>query len=166
MRRQSRRRYYSDYGREGKRRLPNPLPYLLVFIIAIGGLVYFRLFTYKSLSGSVANAYTGDPMSGIPVTLMQTGDPLATPAVQSRVVMTATTGPKGDFSFSRVPARPAISVTVEGYAAQVIETGEAGSLNVELVPNTLSGVIVDPSGNPIVAAHVRVGDVAVRSGAD
>jgi hypothetical protein len=146
--------------------LPNPLPYFLVLLIAVGGLAYFRFFTYRSLGGNIVNAYTGDAMAGIPVVLMQTSDPLATPAAPSRVVVTATTGPKGDFSFSRVPARPAISVTVEGYGPQYMEAGEATSLKLEMVPNTLRGTVTDAAGNPVVAAHVRMGPVAVRSGAD
>ena len=161
-----RSRSYSTYGREKTRRWPNPLPYLLVLLIAGGGLAYFRFFAYTSLGGSVVHAITGEAMPGVPVYLMETGDPLATPALPARVVVTATTGPSGDFFFNRVPAQPAISVTVEGFSPQLVEAGGKGNIQIRLTPNTFGGRVSDPAGAPIAGAYILVGEVGMTSGAD
>jgi hypothetical protein len=166
VRRRSRSRYYSSYGREKPRRFPSPLPYLVVLGLSIAGLFLFRTVTYTNLSGTVIHEYTGDPVAGIPVALMQVADPLATPAAPARLVTSATTGPDGKFDFQRIPARPAISITVAGFSPQVIEPGTKTNLAVTLIPNTLGGQVTDPAGNAIVGAYVRSEGAIARSGAD
>src|SRR5206468_1174370 len=69
--------YSSYYGREKRRRIPSPLPYLAVAAVAGAGLAYFHFVAFQSLQGRVLNSYSGAPMPGV-VVAVQSGQ--ATPA--------------------------------------------------------------------------------------
>ena len=69
----------SYYKRDRERRLPSPLPYFLVALLAAGGLAYFHVLVFKSLHGKVTNAYTGGPMPGIMLSVTSAPTDTATP---------------------------------------------------------------------------------------
>ncbi|HVF98242.1 MAG TPA: carboxypeptidase regulatory-like domain-containing protein, partial [Chloroflexia bacterium] len=149
--------YYSSYGnRDAGRRLPNPLPYLVVILLAAAGLGYFHYFAFKSLSGKVTNAYTGAVMRGVEVRV-QPGSQAGTPP-QASVSVTTTTTPDGSFHFPRVPDEPVVSVAVDGYAPQTITATGKTNVEIALLPNTLSGKIVAPDGKGIAFARIFSGN--------
>src|SRR5690349_6944216 len=126
---------YSAYSRrEKERKVPSPLPYLLIAVMAGAGLIYFHYFAYKSLSGTVSNSYTGSPMADIPVVVMGGSGAGPTPAALPAISITATTGPAGEFNFSKLPDFPVLSVSVDGYTPQSIDTAGKTTLDIQLVP--------------------------------
>jgi hypothetical protein len=157
--------YYSSYGnRDAGRRLPNPLPYLVVALLAAAGLGYFHYFAFKSLSGKVTNAYTGAAMPGVQVRV-RPGGQAETPGGAS-VSVTTTTTPDGSFNFPRVPDEPVVSVAVDGFAPQTITATGKTNVEIPLLPNTLSGRIIAPDGKGIAFARIFSGDATTVAGED
>ncbi|HVF98391.1 MAG TPA: carboxypeptidase regulatory-like domain-containing protein, partial [Chloroflexia bacterium] len=157
--------YYSSYGnRDAGRRLPNPLPYLAVALLAAAGLVYFHNFAFKSLSGKVTNAYTGAAMRGVLVRIHPGGQ--AGTAPPAAVSVTTTTTPDGGFHFPRVPEEPVVSVAEDGFAPQTITATGKTNLEIAMLPNTLSGRIVAPDGKGIPFARIFSGNATTVAGED
>ncbi len=157
--------YYSS-RREQARRVPSPLPYLVVALLAAAGLGYFHFVAWQSLSGKVTNAYTGDVMTGVPVVVASGTSAGATPAVQSSPHMTVTTGPDGTFRVDRIPQLPVVSVNVDGFSPQNVDAAGRSDIEVALVPNVLSGVVVASDGKPVPGASVISGATRVLTGPD
>lgn len=157
--------YYSSYGKkDAGRKLPNPLPYLVLVLLAAAGLAYFHYFAFKSLNGKVTNAYTGAPMPGLEVLVKAGG---ATPAAgATSVSVTTTTTPDGTFHFPRVPDEPVVSVGADGFAAQTITGTGKTTVEIALVPNTLSGKVVGPDGKGIPQARIFSGSATTVTGDD
>lgn len=157
--------YYSSYSkRDAGRRLPNPLPYLVVALLAAGGLAYFHYFAFKSLSGKVTNAYSGAPMPAVEVRVRAGGEQGASP--QASASVTTTTTPDGTFHFPRVPDIPIVSINVDGFAPEAITATGKTNLEIALVPNTLSGKIVGPDGKGIPRARIFAGNATTVAGDD
>ncbi|MEO8286449.1 MAG: putative glycoside hydrolase [Chloroflexota bacterium] len=146
--------------------MPSPLPYLIIAILAGAGLGYFHFFAYKSLSGKVTNAYTGAPMVGVPVSIVAGGVVSNTVPVTSTVQVVATTTPDGSFNFDKVPDMPVVSVALDGFAPQTIEAGDKRTVEIQLVPNVLSGSVLTPDGNPVAGATIISGKTRVLTGPD
>jgi hypothetical protein len=157
--------YYSSYGKKDAGiKIPNPLPYLLVVLIAAGGLGYFHYFAFKSLSGKVTNAYTGAAMPGLEVVVRAGGQP--TTATGASVSVTGTTTPDGSFQFARVPDEPLVSVGAEGFASQTISATGKTNVEIALVPNTLSGRVTSSDGKGIPQARIFSGSATTVTGDD
>ncbi len=166
--------YYPDYRREPRRRIPSPLPYLLIALLAGAGLVYFHFFAFQNISGRVLNAYNSKPLAGVPVVLSEvavagatvtTATVTAVP-VSPSVSVTATTAPDGSFLFEKVPDRRIISVQVEGFAPEQLDATGKRNVEIRLVPNVLTGKVTAPDGKPVVGASVIAGASRAITGPD
>ena len=166
--------YSSYYGREKQRRVPSPLPYLLVALLAGAGLAYYHLVEFKSIQGKVSNAYTGAPMPGVAISVQTAstspsttpGTSGATPVVFVASVMTTTTDANGAFSIERLPPDPVLSVAMDGFAEQTMPVAGKGSVDIKLVPNVLTGRVVGADGKPVVGASVWAGTARTLTQAD
>src|SRR5215212_4163668 len=77
------RRYFSDYGRPGRAAAgPNILPYVLVALLAAGGLLYLHnspapvpTAPPQTLAGTLVDATSGVPLSGVLVGVRDAGTP-------------------------------------------------------------------------------------------
>lgn len=158
--------YYSGYSRREKgRRIPSPLPYLIIALLAAAGLGYFHFFAFKSLSGTVIDAYSDAPISGVPLSVVGGAQPLATPAAPT-TAFTSTTGPNGEYNFDRLPELPVLSVGIDGYTPQSIDVAGKSQLDIALVPNVLRGAVIMPDGQPVPGASIVSGGTRILSGAD
>lgn len=156
--------YYSSFNkRDAGRRIPNPLPYLLVVVLASAGLGYFHFFAYKSLGGKVTNAYTGAAMPGVEIKLASANVEALQPA---SVSVTATTAANGSYFFPRVPDLPIVSVAVDGFAPVTLTATGRTTVDFALVPNTLSGRVTGPDGNGIPGARIFSGSATTVAGED
>ena len=169
-----RRSNYSSYSsyynrRENQRRIPSPLPYLVVALLAGAGLAYFHVFAYQSVQGKISNAYSGAVMPGVPVAVSSaqgTATPGSTPQVSPSLVLTATTGPDGGFAFDKLPQNPILSVAVDGFTPQQIDVAGKRDVDIKLVPNVLTGKVMGADGKPIASASVWAGDARTQTAAD
>src|SRR5690349_19095197 len=165
-----RRSSYSSYttfsNRNKVRKVPSPLPYLIVALLAAAGLFYFHVFAFKSLSGTVTNAFSGNPIVGAPVVVVSGAPPSGVLPVSASVAMTVATGSKGEFNFERVPDQPIITITADGYSSQTITAEGNTTLDVKMVPNVLRGKIVTPDGAPVPGASIIVNGTRILSGSD
>jgi hypothetical protein len=150
--------YSSYYTRDKQRRLPSPVPYLLVAILAAAGLAYFHFVVFQSLQGRVTNAYSGAPMAGVPLIVRSslTGGE-ATPGAVPAQELTATTTAEGTFAFERLPPNPVLYLSVDGFAPQQITVTERSNLDLRLVPNVLKGKVTASDGKPVAGASVWAG---------
>jgi hypothetical protein len=158
--------YYSSFRRENKRRVPSPWPYFVVALLAAGGLAYFHFVAFKSLSGKVTNAYTGAPMPGVPIELGTTTSGPITGTLTPTIQLTTTTIADGTFHFDKIPDSPVISVERDGFSPQTIDATGKGSIEINLVPNVLSGMITAEGGGPIPGASIVSGKTRVLAGLD
>lgn len=169
MRRRRRSTYstYTNFSSRNKvRKVPSPLPYLIIALLAAGGLFYFHVFAFKSLSGTVTNAFTSDPMVGVPVVVVSGAPPSAAPPSAPAAPMTTTTGPQGDFNFERVPDQPIVTISSNGYSSQIITAEGNTTLEIKMVPNVLRGQVVTPDGKPVPGASIISNATRILSGAD
>ncbi|MFL5733876.1 MAG: putative glycoside hydrolase [Chloroflexia bacterium] len=165
------RRPYSSYsssygyGREKQRRVPSPVPYLVVILLAGAGLAYFHFIAFQSLSGRVLNAYSGTPMPGVVVTV-RSGPPTpgAKPAGPAAAPLTTTTGAEGSFSIDKLPPDPVLAVAVDGFTPEQIPVAGRRSFDVKLVPNMLKGRVLSKDGKPVAGATVWAGAARTQTG--
>jgi hypothetical protein len=158
--------YYSSSRRENRRKVPSVWPYLIIALLAGGGLAYFHFVAFKSLSGKVSNAYSGVAMSGVPVAIASGPTGTVTESITSTILMTATTTADGSFHFDKIPQTPILTVQQDGFSPQTIDATGKGTLEIKLVPNVLSGVITTAGGNPVPGASVVSGKARVLAGPD
>ncbi len=151
--------YSSSYQRESHRKIPSPLPYLAVALLAAAGLVYFHYFAYQSLTGKVINAYSGKPLVGIVVSVQPGVAPGVTPQVIPTGVITASTASDGTFTFSKLPANPVVSVQLDGYAAARQDASGKRDLQIKLMPSTLSGKVMGSDNKPVPDAVIFAGGI-------
>lgn len=165
-----RRSTYSSYtnfsNRNKVRKVPSPLPYLLVALLAAAGLFYFHVFAFKSLSGTVTNAFSGNPIAGAPVVVVGGVPPSGVLPIAPSLAMTVATGAKGEFNFERVPDQPIVTISADGYSSQTITAEGNTTLDVKMVPNVLRGKIVTPDGAPVPGASIIVNGTRILSGSD
>jgi hypothetical protein len=168
MRRRSRssNRYSSSYGREKSRHIPSPLPYLVVAILAVAGLAYFHYAVFKTLTGSVVDAYSGAPVPGAHVLLSSGASDVLTTTKAPAVSMTTTTGTAGTFIFQRLPANPVLTVEMVGYAPQTVPADGKQNIDLKLVPNVLSGAVTGVDGEPVGGATIWAGGVFTHTESD
>lgn len=173
MPRRSRSSIYSSYyssssgSRDGARRIPNPLPYLLIALLAGAGLVYFHYFAYKSIGGKVTNAYTREPMAGVTVMVQSATAPaVGAEKVTSAASITTTTSADGTFSFAKTPQAPVVLVSVDGYTPERVDVSGKSSVDIALVPNRLSGKVLGPDGKGIAKARIFAGPASTVAGPD
>src|SRR4051812_35536532 len=157
--------YSSYYSREKERRLPSPLPYLLIALLAGAGLGYFHFFAYQSLQGKVTNAYTGAPMRDVLLTVkpstLAAGGPGPSAATST---LTTTTDANGTFALDKLPTDPVLSVAVDGFSPQQVPVAEQRTLDIKLVPNVLTGKVIGPDGKPVPGASVWAGTARTQTG--
>lgn len=160
--------YYStSYGkRDAGRRIPNPLPYLLIALLSGAGLGYFHFLAYKSIGGHVTSAYTGAAMPGVTVLLESSAAQGGVAKTAPTTGITATTATDGSFSFARMPEAPVISVAVDGYTPARVDASGKSSVDIALVPNRLSGKVLGSGGKGIAGARIFAGPASTVAGAD
>ena len=149
---------YSSFDRqENKRRIPSPLPYLLVILLVAGGLAYYQFFAFRTLTGTVHNSYTGENLASALITLRSKSGSADEPDTKGATVVTATTGTDGTFIFERVPEDPVISVEAEGFTSTEVDGRGKRDVTVSLVPATLSGMVTSSDGHPLSASIITSG---------
>lgn len=170
MPRRSSSSYSANYSaldrRNTARRMPSPLPYLVLALLASAGLAYFHYFAYKSISGTVTNAFTAAPLPNVPVRLIARPGTEGTSPLVTSDVLTTTTSADGTFGFEKIPADPIVSVQAEGFGEQTVEAAGKGSIAFSLLPSTLSGQIIGVDGKPLPGAAIVAGAARTASGAD
>jgi len=193
----SRRRYYSDYGRAAQpERGPNVAPYLIIALLALLGLLLAHMsqpVAAININGRVVDSYTGQPLAGTQVMVLEAGgsaNPVAgtgagviitgtqgitlagistdiTSIPTSAPVMTITTGADGLFVLNDLPtSNPTLLIVQPGYAAQQIAAGGRSGLEIRLVPDTVHGTVSDPQGKPVAGAVVSMGDQVTMTAPD
>lgn len=109
-----------------------------------------------SVQGRVTNSLTGEPISGVMLTLFPTKGQTDQP--------TASSQEDGVFHFEEVaPGSYALAAAVNGYVPSnefqkvVVAAGQnVTNLTVQLTPHsTISGKVLDDTGNPVAGAQVR-----------
>lgn len=159
-------RYSSSYGREKHRYFPNPLPYLLVAVLAALGLAYFHYFVFKTLTGSVADAYTGAPLQGVHLNLRSGLPAVVSSTIGSGTRFTATTTAAGTFSFQKLPEEPVLSAEMDGYAPQEVKAEGKPNIDIQLTPNTLTGRVLGGDAQPIAGATLWASTGITRTQTD
>jgi len=158
--------YYSSYMREKERKVPSPLPYLVIALLAVAGLAYFHLLAFKNLSGKVTNSYTGAAMPNVTVAITARATTPVSGTITTARPMTDTTAADGTFHFEKIPDVPVVTVAMDGYTPQTIDASGKSSLDINLVPDVLSGAIVTPDGKPVSGASIVVNGSRVLAGPD
>ncbi len=190
-------RYFSDYGRGGgyspPRRGANVVPYLVIAVLAVVGLLLAHTSPPTAaiqFNGRVLDSYTNGPVAGATVQVLAAGPehaahvadaPIATTMSATvagistttqalplpPAVLTTTSAVDGGFILPNVPdANAVLLIQQPGYAPQQVRAAGRPSLDIHLVPDTLHGTITDNTGRPVVSATIAVGGALTSSGAD
>ncbi len=161
MPRRTRETYVSSYSsfdrQENRRRIPSPIPYLLVILLVAGGLAYYQFFAFRTLTGTVRNSYTGEPLPSALITLRSRAATPQAPEVSPDAIMTTTTGADGSFVFERVPEDPLLTIEAEGFGREEVDGRAKRDVAVSLVPSILSGLITSSDGQSLSASIITSG---------
>ncbi|MGI8588760.1 MAG: putative glycoside hydrolase [Chloroflexia bacterium] len=182
-----RQRYFSDYGRPvgGREHGPQILPYLLIAVAAIIGLMLAHTAPPGMaihFGGRVVDAYTGQALPGANLLVLAAGPerpavpagggvavvgttPVTVAGVSTTTqalagpaaVFTTTTGPDGSFNLTNPPSDGSLLVEQHGYAPQQVSLSTSSGSDIRLVPDTLQGSVADSDGHPVSGATVVVG---------
>ena len=96
----------------------------------------------RPLVGTVKDANTGQPISGVEVT--------------AGGILTATNA-DGRYYFDDVPPNAKVEIVAVGYEATSVESGANGQMEVTLKPNSIGGRVTDASnGKPLARVLVRL----------
>ena len=109
-----------------------------------------------TIRGLVRNDKTGDPMSGVIVTL--TG-----PDGQ---VQTVTTNEDGEYVIDNVPESGTIAVVFENVTVASRDLGSSPELDFDIRPDVLTGTVTDSRGQPIAGAEVTIGEARAETAND
>lgn len=109
-----------------------------------------------TIRGRVRNDKTGDPMSGVIVTL--TG-----PDGQ---VQTVTTNDDGEYVIDNVPESGTIAVVFENVTVASRDLGSSPELDFDIRPDVLTGTVTDSRGQPIAGAEVTIGEARAETAND
>jgi hypothetical protein len=193
----SRRRYFSDYGRAAQpERGPHVAPYLIIALLALLGLLFAHMgqpAAAINISGRVVDTYTGQPLAGAQVAVLEAGGPTnavanagagviitgtqgitiagistdTTKVAAPAPVMTTTSDASGIFRLDDLPtSNPTLLIAQPGYASQQVTAAGRSGLEIRLVPNTLHGTVSDPQGVPLAGATVTLGGQVTTTATD
>ncbi|MGB9633603.1 MAG: carboxypeptidase regulatory-like domain-containing protein, partial [Chloroflexaceae bacterium] len=111
----------------------------------------------NTLSGTITDAYTGQPLANAQVT--------ATFNVTN--TLSVATGADGRYTLADLPEQFTLSVTAPDYAPAERTLSRATSLDLALRPAVLTGMITDRySGQPVAGATISAGTARATSGPD
>ncbi|HEX7103550.1 MAG TPA: putative glycoside hydrolase [Nitrolancea sp.] len=86
--------------------------------------------------------------------------------VGSQSVGSTTTNDRGEFELADVPEGASLAVAADNFAGDTANLDRRTTLNFQLRPDVLTGVVKDAQGKPIAGALVAVGDSYTRTNAD
>lgn len=102
----------------------------------------------STISGTVIDGATGQPLAGVNITVLQNGDPIP---------LFATSATDGTWSIQNAPAGAQVRITADGYATIDVPAVEAGQVNLTAAPT-------DPTPEP-TAAIVETPESSASTGA-
>ena len=109
-----------------------------------------------TLTGTVTNTRTDDPIEGASVTVTS----------PTRATAKTITDEDGDYLLFDVPSDATITVEHQGLSPVSQPVGQNLVLDFDVRLDIISGRIVDESGQPVENMVVRIGDVVAESGQD
>ncbi len=100
------------------------------------------------VAGAVVHAKSDAPLPGVAIRAV---GPDGTAAAE------ATTGPDGRYQLAGVPEGARLIAEGPGFARREVEIGPRATLDLALRPDTLTGAVRGPDGEPLAGATVAVG---------
>ncbi|HEX2910332.1 MAG TPA: putative glycoside hydrolase [Chloroflexia bacterium] len=138
--------------------------YVVLALLCLGGLYVSKQNLVKHISGTVVDAYTGQPLAG--VTLDLTNDTALAKTAGISLNDRASTDNEGKFDFPKATDNYSLTAQLNNYRKAEVKQSSALSTDVKLVPSILRGQIKDQNGNGIASAYVTLGDLSVETAAD
>ncbi|HVX29248.1 MAG TPA: putative glycoside hydrolase [Nitrolancea sp.] len=110
----------------------------------------------NTVRGTVTSKADGSAVAGATVTAM----------LGSRTVGSTSTDGQGAFELTDVPENASLAVEADDFAGETVSIDRRTTLDVQLRPDVLTGVVKDAQGNPIAGALVAAGSSYTHTGAD
>lgn len=111
----------------------------------------------NTLSGTITDAFTGQPIAGAQLQISENVSP----------TLTVTTDASGAYRIEGVPEAFALAISAPDYAPLTIDLGRTTVHDATLRPNVLSGIVTDRFSNaPIAGATVQVGGASATTDAE
>lgn len=158
-----RRRISINNRRSVPKRTPT-LIYIVLALLCAGGLFYSKQNLVKTVTGTVIDAYSGQPLAGVSVTL--TNDPrLARTAGVTETVKVSTDN-SGLFELNPAVDEYTLSVQTNYYKPLQLKQSGVYTNSLKMVPTLLRGQIKDENGQSVARAQVTLGNTTVESTSD
>lgn len=106
--------------------------------------------------GKITSSADGSPIAGATINAV----------VGSRTVGSATTNAQGEFEIGDVPEGASLAVLAGDFAGDTTAIDRRKTVDVQLRPDVLTGVVKDAHGNPIAGALVAAGSSYTHTSAD
>lgn len=110
----------------------------------------------NTVHGTITSSADSSPVVGATVNIV----------VGSRTVVSTTTNDDGTFELSGVPVGASLAVEADDFAGDTTAINRRTTLDFQLRPDVLTGVVKDAQGNAIAGALVAVGDSYTHTNAD
>ena len=110
----------------------------------------------NTVHGKITSSADGSPVVGATVNAV----------VASRIVGTTTSNDRGEFELSDVPEGASLAVEASDFADDMTAINRRTTLEFQLRPDVLTGVVKDVQGNPIAGALVAVGERYTHTNTD
>jgi hypothetical protein len=109
-----------------------------------------------TLSGVVTNTKTDEPIVG--ATVKATGP--------DNTTVTTVTDAEGRYLLIDVPADAQVAVVLEGFSEISKDVGQNVTLDFDIRPDVVTGLVVDQDGQPVPDATVQLGGTTATTGPD
>lgn len=109
-----------------------------------------------TLSGTVINERSDDPMPGVTVSVMGADG----------TEQTTTTDEDGKYLLTDVPPDATVKISLNGYSEVSQPVGQNKVLDFTIRPDVVTGIVTDTDGNPVPSAIVQVDGSVTQAGPD
>ncbi len=167
-----RRRRSTSYSPSRRRSLSYPtapkrtptLVYLVLALLCLGGLFYSKQNLVKTVSGTVLDAYSGQPLVGVNVSL--TNDKQQSKTASIPETAKALTDNSGKFEFAQATDNYSLLAQVSNYRSVQLKPTGVYTSEIKLVPTLLRGQVKSEKGQPVARAAITFGTRTVETSND
>jgi hypothetical protein len=158
-----RRRRNLGYRPTTPKRTPTVV-YIVLALLCLGGLYISKQNLVKTATGTIVDAYTGQALIGVSVTLTNDKQLARTASVPESFI--ALTDNTGSFAFTQATDNYKIVAQANNYRTTEIKQSGVQNTLIKLVPTTLRGQVKNENSQPVAHAQVMLGTNSTETATD
>ncbi len=138
--------------------------YIVLGLLCLGGLYLSKQNLVKNVNGRVIDAYSGQALSGVSVTLANDRQLARSSGIPESAK--STTDNNGRFEFNQATEKYSLSAQLNNYRAAQMDQNGVFINDLKLVPTLLRGQVKDENNQGVARALVSMNGKTIESGTD